>query len=73
MQFLTMDYISGPWSQYAQYVEQNLSSTDPDLKWLCGSKIIRRNDYTNFSTLAIFLVFGLGGFLSGFVFVSRPL
>jgi hypothetical protein len=49
-----------PPPQYTQYVAQNESKNNQGLKWLCGSQIIRRSDYTNFSTLAIGLVFGLG-------------
>jgi hypothetical protein len=60
MQRYMVNYVSGPPAQYIPYLDSNQSKTDPGLKWLCGSQMIQRNDYTNFSTLAISSIFGLG-------------
>lgn len=63
-QRLVVDYITGPPAQFAQYAS-NRSDVDKNrsLAWLCENLIIRRNDFTNFSTLAISLVFGLGALI----------
>lgn len=60
LQRLTLEYISGPPPQYTKYIAQNESNKDAGLKWLCKSQTVRRNDFTNFSTVSISLVFGLG-------------
>jgi hypothetical protein len=61
MQFAGLYFATGPPIEYTQPGHQldNITA-DPDLRWLCQNFIIRRNDYTNFRTLAIGLVFGLG-------------
>jgi hypothetical protein len=64
-QRLMTDYITGPPPQFEQYAIQNQAANNSALAWLCKNQIIRRNDYTNFSTLAIFLVFGIGGLIIG--------
>lgn len=65
MQRLTVEYISGPPAQYAEYVVEDEKNHDAGLKWLCGNQKIRRNDYTNFSTLAISIIFGMGLLIIG--------
>lgn len=52
-------YVSGPPGENAA-AYNNQSNFEPGLEWLCANQIIRRNDYTNFSTLAIALVFAIG-------------
>lgn len=64
-QRLLTDYITGPPPQFEQYAIQNQAANNSALAWLCGHQIIRRDDFTNFSTLAIGLVFGLGGVIIG--------
>lgn len=64
MQRYTVDYISGPPTQFTPHVAYYNESTMPEgLKWLCGTQIVRRNDFTNFSSLSIGLVFGLGALI----------
>ncbi|KAE9372844.1 hypothetical protein N431DRAFT_467074 [Stipitochalara longipes BDJ] len=63
IQQLMVSYITGPPSQFVSWVPQNQGNHDPALKWLCESQIIRRNDFTNFSTLSISLIFGFGTIL----------
>lgn len=60
MQHKLVDYISGPSPEFARYGAYNSSNIPSDLKWLCGAQITRRNEYINFSTLAIGLVLGFG-------------
>lgn len=61
MQFSNLYFATGPPLEYTQPgVQQDNITADPNLRWLCQNFIIRRNDYTNFRTLAIGLVFGLG-------------
>jgi hypothetical protein len=55
-----VDYITGPPAQFTQFVPFNQAKNDTTLAWLCSNQIIRRNDFTNFSTLAISLIFGIG-------------
>ncbi|KAF4627886.1 hypothetical protein G7Y89_g10265 [Cudoniella acicularis] len=65
-QRLLLDYISGPSPQYVPYMLfANQSENDSNLQWLCVNHIIKRSDYTNFSTLAISLIFGLGFIVIG--------
>ena len=61
MQHLLVDYITGPAPQYQQYVDKASNQNNTAIQWLCKNQIIERDDYTNFSTLAISLVFALGG------------
>lgn len=58
-----VSYITGPPEQFVSWVTQNQGDHDPALKWLCENQIIRRNDFTNFSTLWISLIFGVGTLL----------
>ncbi|KUJ17744.1 uncharacterized protein LY89DRAFT_747572 [Mollisia scopiformis] len=54
------EYVTGPPQEFAQYKDQDTARNYPSIGWVCQNLIIRRNDFTNFSTLAISLVFGLG-------------
>lgn len=65
MQHMVVDYVTGPPTEYAQFAVG--PGNDTGLNWLCGSQIVRSEDFINFSTLAIFLVFILGGLV---IFVS---
>ncbi|KUJ23520.1 uncharacterized protein LY89DRAFT_184506 [Mollisia scopiformis] len=47
-------------SQYNQFIPPNQASNDTDLAFFCDHQIIRRDDYTNFYTLSISLIFALG-------------
>ncbi|KAE8453974.1 hypothetical protein EG329_007750 [Mollisiaceae sp. DMI_Dod_QoI] len=60
MQRLLVDYATGPPSQFLRFVPQNQAEGDPTMAWLCSNQMIRRNDFINFSTLAISLIFGFG-------------
>jgi hypothetical protein len=65
MQHMGVDYVTGPPAEYSQYAQGPGNNTG--LNWLCGNQVVRSENYTNFSTLAIFLVFTLGGLV---IFVS---
>jgi hypothetical protein len=65
-QRLVVEAITGPPSQFTQYAwNETKVNEHPSMVWLCESLIIRRSDYTNFSTLAISLIFGLGSLVIG--------
>ncbi|KAF8851543.1 hypothetical protein BDZ45DRAFT_695838 [Acephala macrosclerotiorum] len=64
-QRLVVDYVTGPPSQYTEFVPLNQAANNSALAWLCESQTIRRSDFSNFSTLAIFLVFGFGSIIIG--------
>ncbi|KAE9381083.1 hypothetical protein N431DRAFT_457696 [Stipitochalara longipes BDJ] len=59
MQHMAVDYVTGPPAEYSQYTPG--PGNDTGLNWLCENQIVRSEDYINFSTLAIFLIFALGG------------
>jgi hypothetical protein len=63
LQRLTVEYITGPPPQYAHNAFYNTTNREPGMDWLCQNQIVRRKDFTNFSTLSIGLVFGLGAFV----------
>lgn len=61
MQRYFNDYVAGPPSQFSEFkYPPNQAEGDQSLNWLCQSLVARRDDFTNFSTLAISLIFGLG-------------
>jgi len=64
-QRLLVEYITRPPAQFAPFVPQNQAQSDPALQWLCENQIIGQNDFTNFSSLAIGLVFGFGTLVIG--------
>ncbi|KAF4612825.1 hypothetical protein G7Y89_g15548 [Cudoniella acicularis] len=55
-----MEFVTGPPAQYALYLTPNQAANNSALKWLCSSQIIQRADYSNFCTLSIGLIFGVG-------------
>jgi hypothetical protein len=65
MQYMGVDYVSGPPAEYSQYATTPGNNTG--LNWLCQNQIVRSGDYMNFSILSIFLVFILGRLV---IFVS---
>lgn len=65
LQRLIVDYNTGPPSQFLELVPKGQAKNDEGLHWLCGNQVIRRNDFTNFRTLAIGLIFGLGAIVIG--------
>jgi hypothetical protein len=52
VQRLMVDFITGPSAPYSNYVPKNQADNDTELDWLCRNQIIRRNDYSNFSSLS---------------------
>ncbi|KUJ17991.1 uncharacterized protein LY89DRAFT_668190 [Mollisia scopiformis] len=60
-----VDYATGPAPQYTQFVPQNQAYKDSALAWLCDSQVIQRNDFTNFRTWVVGLVFGFGAIIIG--------
>ncbi|CZR60573.1 uncharacterized protein PAC_10469 [Phialocephala subalpina] len=60
IQRLLVGYVTGPPPQFQQFVPQNQAANDTSMKWLCSNQLVQRSDFTNFSTLAISLVFTLG-------------
>lgn len=60
IQRLLVGYVTGPPSQFEHFVPQNQALNDTSMKWLCSNQMVQRNDHTNFSTLAISLIFALG-------------
>jgi hypothetical protein len=59
VQRMVVSSAAGPPGQFAQYTFNQ--SRSPALQWMCENQIIRRDDFTSFSTLAIAFIFGLGG------------
>lgn len=66
LQQILLDYITGPPPQYMSILPPNqtaITDNDPALKWLCEKQIVRRNDFTNFNTLALGIILGFGGLI----------
>jgi hypothetical protein len=59
VQRMVVNSATGPPGQFAQYTFNQTRS--PALQWMCENQIIQRDDFTNFSTLAIALIFSIGG------------
>ncbi|KAE9371335.1 hypothetical protein N431DRAFT_483888 [Stipitochalara longipes BDJ] len=59
VQRMVVSFATGPPSQFAQYTLNQAKS--PAMQWMCENQIIQREDFTSFSTLALALIFGLGG------------
>jgi len=59
VQRMVVDFATGPPSQFAQYTLNQVTS--PAMQWMCENQIVQREDFTSFSTLALALIFGIGG------------
>jgi hypothetical protein len=59
VQRMVVNSATGPPAQFPQYSFNQTKSLA--LEWMCGNQIIRREDFTSFSTLVIALIFSLGG------------
>jgi hypothetical protein len=59
VQRMVVNLATGPPGQFAQYTLNQARS--PALQWMCESQITQREDFISFSTLAIALIFGVGG------------
>lgn len=60
---MVVNSATGPPGQFAQYTFNQTKS--PALQWTCENQIIQREDFTSFSTLAMGVIFGLGGMVIG--------
>lgn len=62
LQSSIVDFATGPPGSDAQYT-YGLTAKNAALQYFCSRQIIRRQGYTNFSILAISLIFGFGGLI----------
>ncbi|CZR69594.1 uncharacterized protein PAC_19494 [Phialocephala subalpina] len=60
LQRMVVDVATGPPGANARFTKGQADS-DAGLKQYCGNQVIQREDFTNFSVLAIWLIFALGG------------